>query len=130
MGALWTLLGAVVVLGGAALKSIGDQAGGTVVGDAFGGAVAGLGIVVLAIALVELIVGIAAWMGKEWARIVGIIYALIFGGGCLIVGLPALSAGNSDTNAVGGALIILAFAAAYIYTLVVFAVRWRARATA
>jgi hypothetical protein len=130
MGALWAFLGAVVVLGGAALKSIGDQAGGTVVGDAFGGAVAGLGIVVLAIALVEVIVGIAAWMGKEWARIIGIIYALIFGGGCLVIGLSALGTGNSEVNEAGSALIILAFAAAYIYTLIVFAARWRGRAAA
>jgi hypothetical protein len=130
-GLLWTALGALVVLGGAILKGVGDQAGGTVVGDAFGGVLAGLGIVVLAIAIVEIIVGIAAWMGKEWARIVGIIYALIFGGGCLLSLLTAAGSSRSTgTDATGGVLILLVFAVAYIYTLVVFALRWRGRATA
>ena len=69
-------------------------------------------------------------MGKEWARIGGIVYALLFGGVLLLSGLSALGAGNSTgTNTAGSALIILAFAIAYIYTLVVFAVRWRGRAS-
>ena len=130
-GILWTLFwGAIVLLGAAAKGSLDSLGGGTALGDSIGGAIAAVGIFFLVIAVLELIVGIASWMGKECARIGGIVYALLFGGVLLLSGLSALSAGNSTgTNTAGSALVILAFAIAYVYTLVVFAVRWRGRAT-
>ena len=66
-------------------------------------------------------------MGKEWGRIGGIIYSLLFGVILLLGGLSALGARDTGTNTAGGALVILVFAIAYIYTLVVFAIRWRSR---
>jgi hypothetical protein len=130
-GILWTLFwGAIVLLGAAAKGSLDSLGGGTALGDSIGGAIAAVGIFFLVIAVLELIVGVASWMGKEWARIGGIVYALLFGGVLLLSGLSALGAGNSTgTNTAASALVILAFAIAYIYTLVVFAVRWRGRAT-
>jgi hypothetical protein len=129
-GILWTLIwGAVVALGAAAKGSL-DSMGGTAFGDAVGGALAAVGIFFLVIAVLELLVGVGAWMGKEWGRIGGIVYSLLFGGVLLFSGLSALGARSDAANATGGALILLAFAAAYIYTLIVLAVRWRGRATA
>jgi hypothetical protein len=130
-GILWTLFwGAIVLLGAAAKGSLDSLGGGTALGDSIGGAIAAVGIFFVVIAVLELIVGVASWMGKGWARIGGIVYAILFGGVLLLSGLSALSAGNSTgTNTAGSALVILAFAIAYIYTLVVFAVRWRGRAT-
>jgi hypothetical protein len=129
-GILWTLLwGGVVALGAAAKGSL-DSIGGTAFGDAVGGALAVVGIFFLVIAVLELLVGVGAWMGKEWGRIGGIVYSLFFGAVLLLSGLSALGARDSDTNAAGGALIVLVFAAAYVYTLIVLAVRWRGRASA
>jgi hypothetical protein len=127
-GILWTLIwGAIVALGAAAKGSF-DSFGGTAFGDSVGGAIAVVGIFFLVIAVLELLVGIGSWMGKEWGRIAGIIYSLLFGSVLLLSGLSALGAGRDTANATGGALIVLAFAAGYIYTLVVFAIRWRGRA--
>jgi hypothetical protein len=127
-GVLWTLFwGAIVVLGAAAKGSL-DSFGGTSFGDTVGGAIAAVGIFFLVIAILELLVGVGSWMGKEWGRIGGIVYSLLFGGVLLLSGLSALGAGSNGTNTAGGALIILALAAAYIYTLIVLAVRWRGRA--
>jgi hypothetical protein len=126
-GVLWTLFwGAVTVLGAAAKGSL-DQFGGTAFGDAIGGAIVGVAIFFLVIAILELLVGIGSWMGKEWGRIGGIIYSLLFGVILLLGGLSALGARDTGTNTAGGALVILVFAIAYIYTLVVFAIRWRSR---
>ena len=126
-GLLWTLFwGAVVVLG-AALKGTFDQFG-TGVGDTLGGAVAIIGVFFLIIAVLELVVGIASWMGKEWARIGGIIYGLVFGGICLVGALGTASGGSSSgTNTTSGLIVLGVLAIAYFYTLVVFAVRWRSR---
>ena len=116
----------VVVLG-AALKGTFDQFG-TGVGDTLGGAVAIIGVFFLIIAVLELVVGIASWMGKEWARIGGIIYGLVFGGICLVGALGTASGGSSSgTNTTSGLIVLGVLAIAYFYTLVVFAVRWRSR---
>jgi hypothetical protein len=129
-GILWTLFwGAIVLLGAAAKGSLDSLGAGTALGDSIGGAIAAVGIFFVVIAVLELIVGVASWMGKGWARIGGIVYALLFGGVLLLSGVSALGANSSATNTAGSALVILAFAVAYIYTLVVFAVRWRGRAT-
>jgi hypothetical protein len=129
-GILWTLIwGAIVALGAAAKGSL-DSFGGTSFGDTVGGALAAVGIFFLVVAVLELLVGVGAWMGKEWGRIGGIVYSLLFGAVLLLSGLSALAAGNDGTNTAGGALILLAFAAGYVYALIVFAIRWRGRAIA
>jgi hypothetical protein len=129
-GILWTLVwGAIVGLGAAAKGSL-DSFGGTSFGDAVGGALAAVGVFFLVVAVLELLVGVGSWMGKDWGRIGGIVYSLVFGGVLLLSGLSALGASSDTANATGGALIVLAFAAAYIYTLIVFAIRWRGRAIA
>jgi hypothetical protein len=129
-GILWTLVwGAIVALGAAAKGSL-DSFGGTSFGDAVGGALAAVGVFFLVVAVLELLVGVGSWMGKDWGRIGGIVYSLVFGGVLLLSGLSALGASSDTANATGGALIVLAFAAAYIYTLIVFAIRWRGRAIA
>jgi hypothetical protein len=130
-GILWTLLwGAFVVLGAAVMGSL-DTIGGSAFKDTAGGAMAAVGIFFLVIAVLELIVGVGSWMGKEWGRIGGIVYSLVFGGVLLLFGLLALATPTTDgANATVGALIFLLFAAGYIYTLIVFAARWRGRSTA
>jgi hypothetical protein len=131
-GLLWTGIGALFVLGGAAAKVGGSNAGIPGLGNAVGDFVAGFGIVILVIAVVEILGAIGVLLSKEWGRIIGIVYSLIFGlGSILIVGGGASANNVSNTNGGGVTLIIgLVFLIGYAYSLIVLAARWRGRATA
>jgi hypothetical protein len=125
-GVLWTLIGlALIVLVGFA-KSLGDQTGISGLGDLAGGVLAIFGIVILAVALVEIATGLFAWRGTGFARVVGILYGLVFGLGALlpVIGSSPTTA-NTDTG--GGVAVLLVFAVGYLYTALVFIVRYRSR---
>lgn len=130
-GLLWTAIGALIVVGGAATK-VGSS--GTYFADyggAFGDFIAGFGIVILIIAIVELIAGIGVLMSKEWGRIIGIAYALIFGFGSVFIVLGGVGASGNNTTSSGGAVTLvigLAFLLGYLFSLFALGVRWRGRA--
>jgi len=73
-GALGALGGLMMLLGGRAISMM----GGLARGGAFGGALLGfLGFITLILAILELIVGWGVLTLQSWARIVGIILAII-----------------------------------------------------
>jgi hypothetical protein len=131
---VWVLFGALIIVGGALTKGMFDNLGsGTDFSNAAGGFIAVIGIVVLVLALIELAGGLATLFGKDWGRVISIVYSLLFGVATLLIGLSALASGRNEAisgSATTGALFFLAHAIAYIFVAVVLIVRWRGRATA
>jgi hypothetical protein len=123
-GVLWALIGALFVVSGNFLK---DTINLTQDYGELGNAVAGIlfvfGIVILVIAIVEILVGVFAWRGSSLARILGILYGLLFGLGSLFV---ATGARQADATASGGpGIVLIVFAVGYLYVLAAFLLRWR-----
>ena len=126
----WTAIGALITFGGAVVSTASDSSAFSQLGDALGGVIAGLGVVILVIAIVELLGGIGILLSKSWGRIIGITYSLIFGAGSLLIAFGGGRA-NDATDAGPGVLIFgLTFFVLYAYSLVVLMARWRGPATA
>lgn len=131
IGLLWAVVGGAFIAGGALLKGVLDVNSLPGFGDAFGGALAVIGIVLLVFAIVEILGGIGGLMGRDWARWIGVIYALIFGSFSLLILVSGSRASDvSDSGAVGALVFFLAHVIAYAYVLIIFIARWRGRATA
>jgi hypothetical protein len=134
IAALWVLLGALTVVGGAALKSLIDSMNaGADAGNALGGFLAGIGIVVLVLALIELVAGLAAAFGKDWGRIISIIYAFVFGLPLLLVTFGAITTSRDagvTADTTGGLLVLVVHVVAYVFAAIVLMASWRGRATA
>ena len=140
VGLFWGAIGVVLIIGGSAFKSVIDQFGplnanGTDVdtaGNIVGGVFVGIGIVILVLAIVEVLGGFGALIGKTWGRILGILYSLVFGA-FLLVALAGgtRSADVGDTSgATGGLIFVLVMFLLYLYSLVVLLLRWRGHARA
>jgi hypothetical protein len=122
-GALWAVIGALLLVASGVIRDMVGSVSGLGVGDLAAGLFVGIGIAILFVALVEILAGLFAWRGSGLARFAGIVYGLVFGVGSLLV---ATGGGGTDAAASqGGALFIGLFAAGYLYTLVVFIFRWR-----
>jgi len=130
VGLVWTLVGIVGVVAAGVFRSLVENmnleglegVSQGQVADIFAGAVIGIALVILVIAIVEMLVGIMAWRGSGFARMLGVLYGLFFG---LTGILAAQGATQSDQDTARGGLILLVLAAGYLYTAAVFAVRWR-----
>jgi hypothetical protein len=124
MGILFILFGLLVLLGGAALRDIGDSAG---FGQAVGGAVAVLGIVLAVIGALQLLSGLFAWRGSGGGRAGGIIFGLLFGLFGLLGLISSLRVnsitGGADTG--GGLVVSLVLTIGYLYTAAVFLFAFR-----
>jgi hypothetical protein len=142
LGLVWGAIGALLVVGGTAFHFLTDRfsvlntdtAGVTTAGNVVGGVIAGLGIVILVLAIVEVLGGLGALFGKTWGRVLGILYSLVFGAFLLIglTGSMGAAGGVTGTdNAAGtGVIIILVMFLLYLYSLVILLVRWRGHARA
>ena len=135
LGLAWGAIGALLIVGGSAFRAITDQFGPlnteatslTTAGNLVGGVIAGLGVVILVLAIVEVLGGIGALLGRTWGRILGIGYSLVFGA-FLLMGLTGgtrASELGSNTNAGTGLIVILVMFLLYLYSLVVLLIRWR-----
>ncbi len=141
LGLFWGLAGVVLIIGGSAFRSLFDQLGGPLstdsnsvdaAGNLVGGIFVGIGIVILVLAIVEVLGGIGAILGKTWGRIIGILYSLVFGL-FLLLGLSGASRASdvTDTSGAGGGIIfLLVMFLLYLYAFVVLIIRWRGRARA
>ena len=96
------------------------------VADIAGGVIAGIGVVVLVIAVVEVLTGFLAWRGSGFARVLGILYGLVFGGLTLLA--AAGSSGRAEVAGSGAGMVSLVVGLAYLYTAVIFIIRWRSPA--
>ncbi|MGH2511584.1 MAG: hypothetical protein ACRDGQ_02735, partial [Candidatus Limnocylindrales bacterium] len=137
LGLLWGVIGAFIVIGGTAFSSITDQFGplnttdaNTIAnaGDVVGGVIAGFGVVIVVLAVIEVLGGLGALFGKTFGRIVGILYSLLFGALLLLALSGATRADTGDANVGTGVLILGAMFAMYLYSLIVLLLRWRGRA--
>ena len=100
-------------------------------GNVVGGFLIGVGVVILVLAVVEVLGGFGAMLGKTWGRIIGILYSLFFGVFLLLgVGSAARASDVSATDTRGGLIPLLVMFLLYLYALVVLLLRWRGRAHA
>jgi hypothetical protein len=115
LGVLISLLGLLFVLGGSLIGSVGnapdlqEQLGG--IPSAFGGFVATIGVIVVVYGIGQVATGIFVLPGKSWARIAGIILAVLGG----LFGLLGLIPGEGQN--VGGAIVSLVVLLAYAFTV-------------
>jgi hypothetical protein len=114
-GVLVGLLGLLFVLGGSLIGSMGDapelqeQLGG--VPAAFGGFIATIGLIVVVYGIAQIVTGIYVFPGKSWARIAGLILAVLGG----LLALLGMFPSDQGVNA-GGILVSLVILAAYAFT--------------
>jgi hypothetical protein len=114
-GVLVGLLGLLFVLGGSLIGSMGDvpelqdQLAG--VPAAFGGFIATIGLIVVIYGIAQIVTGIYVFPGKSWARITGLILAVLGG----LLALLGMLPGEQGVNA-SGILVSLLVLAAYAFT--------------
>jgi hypothetical protein len=123
MGVLITLAGLLILVGGAALRDIGDSAG---FGDAIGTAAAVFGIIIAVIGVLQLLSGLFAWRGSGGGRAGGIIFGLLFGVFGLLGLISAMRVDSvTGSNTGGGLVFSLIIAVGYLYTAAVFLFAFR-----
>jgi hypothetical protein len=81
--------------------------------------VALVGILIVVIALLQTLIGVLAWRGDPVARVMGILYAFVFGLGELWVEVWLRGAPSGVEQPV-----LVGFAIGYVYTIVVFIFLW------
>ena len=142
LGLVWGAIGALLVVGGTAFHFLTDRfsllntdtTDVATAGNVVGGVIAGLGIVILVLAIVEVLGGLGALFGKTWGRVLGILYSLVFGA-FLLIGLTGSMQAAGDVagadNAAGtGLIVVLVMFLLYLYSLIVLLLRWRGHARA
>jgi hypothetical protein len=143
LGLLWGALGGLLIAGGTAFHFLTDRitqfntdssTAVTNAGNVVGGFIAGLGIFILVLAIIEVLAGFGAMLGKGFGRVIGIIYSLLFGSILLIIiatGTRAAADAGADTSGAGAAfLFFLVMFVMYLYAAVVLLLRWRGPARA
>jgi hypothetical protein len=120
LGVLVALFGVLATLGGAVFPAVADspefrEQFGEISG-AFGGLLITVGIIVLAYGVLEVVSGIFVLSGRTWARITGLIVAIL---GILFSLLGVLPGEGSG----GGNLVFIAMLAAYAFVAWVLASR-------
>jgi hypothetical protein len=118
LGALVALVGAIVLISGAFFDAIAVmpemRARFGRLPDAFGGFLAVVGALLLAYGIAQLVSGVNILARREWARIAGLVVAIL--GAMLTLG--SLTPGRGTTF--GGTIVVLLLFAAYaqaVYTL-------------
>jgi hypothetical protein len=117
-GVLITLFSLLIVLGGAIFAGAGSEIETQVPGFPSGmaGAVAGVlivfGVIALAIGILEIVVGANVLGGKGWARITGIVLAVILG----LFSLSGL--GSSDQGSMIVSIVLIAANVFVIWALI------------
>jgi len=142
LGLFWGAIGALLIVGGTAFHFLTDRISVlnttdansvNAAGNVVGGVIAGFGVVMLVLAVVEVLGGIGALFGKGWGRVIGILYSLVFGAFLLLAltsGTRAATDAGADSGAGSGLIVILVMFLLYLYALVVLLVRWRGHARA
>ena len=141
LGIFWGAVGALFIVGGTALRGVTDQFGALsnadatqvdAAGNVVAGVIAGFGIVILVLAVIEVFGGLGVIFGKTFGRAIGIFYSLVFGA-ILLAGVSGSARASDVTGsdaATGSAVVLLVMFLLYLYSLVVLLIRWRGRARA
>ena len=127
MGLLWTLAGIGLIAAGGAIRDSIATSEFSNLADFASNALIAVGGGIAVFAVVEFLVGIFAWRGHGFARILGILYGLVFGIGALAIALGARSDSTSGSTSAstGGIGVLVAIAVLYLYVAVIFMVRYR-----
>ncbi|HTC86022.1 MAG TPA: hypothetical protein VK656_04930 [Candidatus Acidoferrum sp.] len=118
-GMLLGLFGLVFIAAGAAAGTIDQSFLVGVSAATLRDFVAGVGIVVLVFAVIQILGGIGSWRGSGWGRVIGLVYGVL---GTLL-GLSAL--GSPARQGAGSGLLILAV---YGFITLALAFRWKSPA--
>ncbi len=125
-GLFWAAIWGIVAVGGAAATSGGlvqIPGAGSIDLSAVANAILIFGLVMAIIAVLEIVIGVFSWRGGGAARLFGVIYALLFGGVSLLIGVSAR--GETVPGSSSGAIFFLIFAVGYLYTAAVFVFAFR-----
>jgi hypothetical protein len=124
IGALWVCFGGLLILGALVVQGLEiqmEEQGYS--GVDFKSLLIVVGIVIICLALVEFIGGVGALLQQEWGRIIGIIYALMFGVGSALALLEYLTGRPSEPLAILFGIHLVA----YVIVVVILLGRWRGR---
>jgi membrane protease YdiL (CAAX protease family) len=119
VGVLTALGGAILMLGGTVLGQLGTTDTGTGVFGALGGFIAGVAVVVIVWALLEIFGAFGMLFRRGWGRALGFIVGII---GAIFTGLALLaslgSLGSTDGSSAGtGVLVVLVVFLGYAVTV-------------
>ena len=129
-GLIWTGLGGLITFVGGAAKVGSSSTALPEFVNSVGDVVAGFGIVILVIAIIEIIGAVGVLLSKGWGRVIGIIYSLIFGLGSVFIVLGGMRANDVTDTSSGGTVTLvigLVFLIGYVYALFTLGLRWRGR---
>ena len=79
------------------------------------------GAVVTALAVVEVVAAIGVWAGRGWGRILGLLYAIVFGTGSLLVLVGSLDRSPAPI----GVALALGWFLVYAFVAVTLVWRWK-----
>jgi hypothetical protein len=125
IGVLTAIAGAALLVGGNLIGQLGNVETGTGIFGAIGGVVAGIAVVVIAWALLEILTGLGMVLRRSWGRAFGVVVGLIgaiFTGLALVASVGSLGnvpLDNGDSTAAGaGAGLIFVVFLGYVLTVV------------
>jgi hypothetical protein len=119
IGILTALGGAILLAGGSVLGQIGTAETGSGVFGAIGGFIAGVAVVVIVWALLEVFGALGMLVRRGWGRAIGFFVGII---GAVFTGFATLaslgSLGNTGTDSAGaGAVVVLVVFLGYVFTV-------------
>jgi len=124
IGVLTALAGAILMIGGSMLGQIGNAETNIGVFGAFGGFIAGVAVVVIVWALLEIFGAFGMLLRRGWGRAIGFIVGVIgaiFAGFALVAPLASLGNGsldNVDSGSTGaGVAVVLVVFLGYVLTV-------------
>lgn len=97
LGVLESLVGGCTILGGSAFSSL-DSQDTTGAFGALGGIIAGVGIFILILGILQIVAGAGALGGRGWARWLGIVLSVIFAVILLLGALGTMMSSNGFTS--------------------------------
>jgi len=121
IGVLTAVAGAILMIGGNVLGQVGTAETGSGVFGALGGFIAGIAVVVIVWALLEIFGAFGMLLRRGWGRAIGFIVGVIgaiFTGFALVASLASLGGADGGSTASGVAVVLVVFLG---YLLTVFA---------
>lgn len=120
VGVLTALAGGILFLGGSVLGQVGTDTTGSGFFGAVGGFIAGVAVVVMVWALLEVIGGFGMLFRRGWGRAIGFIVGIIgaiFTGLALLASVGSLSSTDGSSTGAGVVIVLVVFLG---YALTVF----------
>ena len=110
LGILEALVGGCTVVGGSAFSQIGNGTDSSGTFGTVGGLLAGLGIFILVLGILQIAAGAGALGGRGWARWLGIVVSVIFAILLILGGVLAMTGSNGATSGIGSLVVGVLYA--------------------